>query len=259
MQDAPEPQSQASPAETPAPDLSPPAELKAKVSWWWIFPTLLAAYIVYSAIPYRPFAKSKPAHTADEFLNQSLQAAQARRYPECIAAAQEAAKLAPSPEAYNNIGWCSAQMGDWNEGIRNATQALKLKPDMERARNNLLWMTSQRDGKAPVPNARAAPTTPPPTAASPADAALLVSLQQAQAHRYPECLEAAGQAVRLNPRSAEAYNNLGYCSGGLAKWDDAVRYLNEALRLRPDFPLAKGNLSWIQAEKAKADGRARPN
>ena len=85
------------------------------------------------------------------------------------------------------------------------------------------------------------------------------SLAHAQANRYQECIDAAREALKLKPDYAEAYNNLGYCSGGLGKFDEAVQYLNEALRIRPDFQLAKGNLAWVQAERAKADGRARPN
>jgi Flp pilus assembly protein TadD len=240
--------------DTPEPHPTPESAVQPKPgwSWWWIFPALLAGYIAYSAISYFPLSKPKP--TADGLLNQSLAAAQAGRYQECITTAQDAVKLHPSAEAYNNIGFCSAQMGNWNEGIRNTLEALKLQPAMERARNNLLWMVGQRDGKAPTPN-----TPPAAPAVSPADGVLLLSLQHAQARRFPECIAAARQAVQLNPRSAEAYNNLGYCSGGLGKWDEGIQYLDEALRLKPDFALAKGNLSWLRGEKAKADSAIRPH
>ena len=70
-------------------------------------------------------------------------------------------------------------------------------------------MISQRGGRAPVSN-----TAP----ASAADAALL-------AHRDPECIDAARQAVRLNPRSAGAYDNLGYCSANLGE-ESARRAFN---------------------------------
>ncbi len=85
------------------------------------------------------------------------------------------------------------------------------------------------------------------------------SLAFAQAHRYQECIDAAREALKITPNYVEAYNNLGYCSGGLGKFDEGVQYLNEALRLRPDYQLARGNLAWIQGEKAKANGRVRPN
>lgn len=267
MYTTPEPDHMPESPATPAADLMrgapPDPGPKPGWSWWWIFPALLALYLAYSAIPYLPFGK--PKATADELLSQSLAAAQAGRYQECITAAREAIKLNPSsPEAYNNIGWCSAQMGNWNEGIQNATQALKLNPNMERARNNLLWMISKRDGKAPILSSPAAPpavpaTSPAPAAPPAADAAMQRSLASAQAHRYQECIEAAREALKLNPNYAEAYNNLGYCSGALGKFDEGVQYLNQALRIRPDFQLAKGNIAWIQTEKAKADKRARSN
>jgi tetratricopeptide (TPR) repeat protein len=240
------PTESATPAAPAGPGPSSEPESGSKWSWWWIFPAILAAYVAYSSLHYLPFAPFKPKATADDLLTQSLAAAQSGSYPECITAAKEAIKIAPSPEAYNNIGWCAARMGDWNVGIENTSQALKLKPDMERARNNLIWMLSQRDGKAPAPTA-----TPVAQNLSPADAAMQRSLAHAQARRYQECIDAAREALKLNPTYAEAYNNLGYCSGGLGKWDEGVHYLNEALRIRPDFPLAKGNLSWIQTERAK--------
>jgi len=119
---------------------------------------------------------------------------------------------------------------------------------MERARNNLLWILSLKTGGS----VRTAP------ASTPADAALLLSLQHAQAHRYQECVDAARQALKLNPRMAEAYNNLGFCYASLQKWDEGIENIREALKIMPDFPLASGNLSWMLAEKAKAGARVAP-
>ena len=196
------------PANAPTADVPSEPGPRPKWSIWWIFPALLAAYITYSSIRYLPFGKHKAA-MADDFLTQSLAGAQAGDYPDCITAARQAIQLKPPRKPTTNIGWCSAQMGNCDEGIRNTTGAVKLQPDLERARNNLLWMILQRDGRAPVSN-----TAP----ASAADAALL-------AHRYPECIDAARQAVRLNPRSAGAYDNLRYCSGNLGE-ESAMRACN---------------------------------
>lgn len=241
MPQAEEPQHIGETPEPPVPAESPAGRGR---SWWWVLPALLVAWLAYSAVARRPHETANS--TTDTLLNQSLAAANSGRYAECIATARKALELNASlPEAFNNIGWCSAKLGDWDAAVRNLQQALTLKPDMELARRNLIWALSQKS--APPPHQ--------PVASKPADAAVLRSLQHAQAHQYRECIDAARDALRLDPASAEAYNNLGYCYGGLGQWDEGIRNLHEALRIRPDFALAKGNLSWLTTEKAKSGVR----
>jgi protein O-mannosyl-transferase len=76
--------------------------------------------------------------TADQLIGQSLDFYNSRQYFECILSAMKALKLRPDiPEAYNNIAAANNAMGRWDEGIRNAREALRLKPDFTVARNNL--------------------------------------------------------------------------------------------------------------------------
>jgi Flp pilus assembly protein TadD len=189
--------------------------------------------------------KSKEA--AKPLLQQSFTDALAGRFPECVSSAQRAARLDPRmTEAYINIGWCSAKLGRWDEGITNTREALRLNPNMETAKNNLNWMVAQKT----VADRQ-------PAGSTPADGVLLLSLQHALAHRYRECVDAARQAIQLNPAMAEAYNNLGYCTASLDNLDDGIANLREALRIRPDFALASNNLSWALAKKAAAHGAAK--
>jgi tetratricopeptide (TPR) repeat protein len=78
-----------------------------------------------------------------------------------------------------------------------------------------------------------------------------LSLERSQAKDYQGCVDAARQALKLKPDMAEAYNNIGWCSGSMGKWDEGIRNVREALRIKPDFTLASGNLAWMQAEKQK--------
>jgi tetratricopeptide (TPR) repeat protein len=77
------------------------------------------------------------------------------------------------------------------------------------------------------------------------------SLQYCQKQEFAECVSAAQSAVRIDPQMADAWNNAAIGYAGLRLWDDAARCASEALRLRPDFQLARNNLAWVMAEKAK--------
>lgn len=43
--------------------------------------------------------------------------------------------------------------------------------------------------------------------------------------------------------------NLAAGLASLGRWDEAIAAAREALRLRPDFPLARNNLAWAEREK----------
>lgn len=80
---------------------------------------------------------------------------------------------------------------------------------------------------------------------------LRLSLTYYQAGRYEDCIQAAKQALVLNPDYAEAYNNIAAGSNALGRYEEGIRAASAALRLKPDFPLARNNLAWAQRELAR--------
>jgi len=54
-------------------------------------------------------------------------------------------------EAYNNIAAADNAMERWEEGIQAAIQAMRIRPDFELARGNLMWALSQREKNAGHP------------------------------------------------------------------------------------------------------------
>jgi Flp pilus assembly protein TadD len=212
-----------------------------------VFPVFLAGWIARSLVSPPAAGTVTPVETAASLLEQSLTAAKAERFADCIESARKAANLDPGMAiAHMNIGWCASKLGQWDEGIRNTREALRLQPDMEAARNNLNWMLGEQ----------AKASGSPPAGEMTADAALALSVHHANARRFQECIDAARQAIALRPDSADAHNNLGYCYGGLGKWDEGIASAREALRLRPDFQTAKNNLLWMVRESGRAGGRA---
>jgi protein O-GlcNAc transferase len=61
--------------------------------------------------------------------------------------------------------------------------------------------------------------------------------------RTDEAVAALGRAISLgSEQSADAYNNLGTALGDLGRWTESIDACRAALRLKPDFALAHGNL-----------------
>lgn len=103
---------------------------------------------------------------------------------------------------------------------------------------------------------RATPAPPAPGATVPTPEAFLsLSLADYQAGRYQDCIDAARQALRLNPNYAEAYNNIAAALNALSRYDEAIPAAEQAIRLKPDFPLARNNLAWARSQKARTSPR----
>jgi len=72
-------------------------------------------------------------------------------------------------------------------------------------------------------------------------------------NEFAEAVRAYGQALKLNPGSSDAHNNLGMTWEEQGREDDAVVEFREALRLQPDFELAHFNLANALARLGKLD------
>jgi tetratricopeptide (TPR) repeat protein len=91
----------------------------------------------------------KAGPSPEDYLARSLAYHQAGRYQECIRAAEEALRLRPDyAEAYNNIAAAYQSMARLDEAIAAAEQALRLKPDFQLARNNLQYAREQKSLRA---------------------------------------------------------------------------------------------------------------
>jgi tetratricopeptide (TPR) repeat protein len=93
----------------------------------------------------------KAGPSPEDYLARSLGYHQAGRYQECIRAAEEALRLRPDyAEAYNNIAASYQSMARLDEAIAAAEQAVRLKPDFQLARNNLQYAREQKSLRAGV-------------------------------------------------------------------------------------------------------------
>jgi protein O-mannosyl-transferase len=76
-------------------------------------------------------------------------------------------------------------------------------------------------------------------------------LEFTRAERHVDAAVAYRHAVQLDPRHADALNNLGWTLGKLGFYDVAVPFLERAIAVRPGYTLARNNLAWVRAEVAR--------
>jgi len=177
------------------------------------------------------------APTPAKDIERSFQLYQAGRYEDAIAAAHAALDANPySADAFNNLAVAYAGLRVWDAAVRNAQEAIRIRPGYQLAMNNLAWILQQREEAD-----RALPAVVP--TATP-ESQLSLSAQLYGQGKFQECIAAAEEAIALDATMAEAYNNCAACYASMGRWDEAIRSATEALRLKPDFQLARNNLAW---------------
>ena len=184
-------------------------------------------------------------------IDASQAAYRAGHFQQAIDAAREALRLDPrSPEAWNNLGAGDGGLHEWESGISAEEQALKLNPNLQIARNNLRWFQAEE-----AKGARAGSTEGAKTAASLVNASLALNRQG----RYEASIVAAREALKLDPESAEAWNNIAAADEAMHRWDEAIVAAERAVAIRPDFQLAKNNLAWSLEQKRLERVHAEPD
>lgn len=78
---------------------------------------------------------------------------------------------------------------------------------------------------------------------------LELSLRHYQNGDYQQCIEACLKALEINPKYAEAYNNI--CSSYilLRQPEKAIEACKKALEINPQYQLARNNLNWAETVK----------
>ncbi len=160
-----------------------------------------------------------------------------------------AISLAPNDDqTHFYYGRWLLQTGRAALAIQQLQLATQLNPSRIESRN-LLAEPYLFLGNAPAAQALANDSIRTHSPAQSGDYWLNVSLSQYQKRNYQASIDAAHRALQFNPTSELAYNNLGAAYAALAQWDLAIQNDQQALRLKPDFQLAKNNLAWALSRK----------
>lgn len=180
---------------------------------------------------------------------------------------RRAVALAPqSADSYYYFGRWLFQVGRIPEAVSHLEAAVRLNPDQLAARSLLIQAYSlsgnsesarrlAQDTLALAPAESVAARYLANSAALDLDNWIDLSLKKYRHQDYEGCISAATQALKLNPRSALAYNNIGSAYAAMGQWQLAIGNVKQALALSPDFQLAKNNLALYESRMA-GEGKA---
>ena len=77
----------------------------------------------------------------------------------------------------------------------------------------------------------------------------------AQTGRASEAIDHYKQTLRMNPNSSDAHNNLGAALALMGRISEAIEQLKSALRINPNNSDARNNLTKVRSAAEKQSGR----
>ena len=89
-------------------------------------------------------------------------------------------------------------------------------------------------------------------ATSPAAPFVNASLAAYNAGQFQQSIAAAQGALKADPHSAEAWNNIGAAYGAMHQWMPAIAAEQQALKLAPALQIAQNNLRWFTSQSHTA-------
>lgn len=151
-----------------------------------------------------------------------------------------ALELAPNqPDSHYFYARWLVDRGRGPEAIEHLDTAIRVAPGAETAHALRQDLLAARDGS---------PAAHPPSGTD-ATALFQSGVGLGARGRFLESALAYRASLGLDPQSADTLNNLGWTLGKLGFFPQAVPFLEEAVRLKPDFALARNNLTWVKSQE----------
>ena len=155
---------------------------------------------------------------------------------------ERAEAMAPNdPRPYYYYARWLKEKSRLGESRAHLETALRLNPAYLEAHELLARINGAQDQSAGVkPGENVSP-----------EALLNQSAEDCKTGRYTECLAEAAQALKLRPGWAEAYGNISAAFLGMNRWDEGIQAARQALELNPYHQASKNNLRWALEHKPK--------
>lgn len=148
------------------------------------------------------------------------------------------------PECHYGYGKWLADEGRKDEAIESLSKAVALSPNHIYSKNLLakLKRDPSEDLRLAEEEAANNPTI---------DNFTSLSLKYYNYDQFEKCISTCEKIIELDPKNAEAYNNMCSAYNKLKNWDKAIEACEKAIEIKPDFELAKNNLNWSKKKKGE--------
>jgi len=150
--------------------------------------------------------------------------------------------------AWNNLCVANTMQKAYDIAIKDCTNAIRIKPDFQLARNNLKWAEdeSRRAIETLSRQEQVAPVS------RDSNSYLAEGLNFYSVGNYDQAIKSWRRALELDSKNALAANNIGTALMLKKRVADAIPWFEKALSLDPTLQIAKNNLAWAHDELAKA-------
>jgi len=164
----------------------------------------------------------------------------ARNYTEAKRLAEQAMSLNSTAYMARDIAMDTYQhLGLWTELENLANSTLAIVPNDSKS---LQYLNAAKNKKVMVISQDTF------AAVSVQDGLLNESLRLYNEGRFEECIKTCEKVLEIDPKSANAYNNICASYNMLKQWDKAKEACTKALQLNPVHPNAPANLKWAMSQ-----------
>lgn len=144
--------------------------------------------------------------------------------------------------AYNNICAAYNNLGRYEEAMYFGKRALEKDPHNHLAKNNIAFSEKQIKRITELQQKVAAKATK--------EEYVELGIYYYKRKEFKQAIEIFEKGLAANPKDLILLNNLCASFCEIKQWDNAMPYCEEALKLQPDYSLAKNNLQWAKDGKA---------
>ncbi len=137
-----------------------------------------------------------------------------------------------------NLGLLLQEKGEIDSAIHLYNQALAIRPDTAEAHYNLGNALSEKGNKDAAIQAYMRAIAIRPYAEAHTNLATILNVR----HLFYEAISHYKNALKFNPNSFDAYNNLGISYRSYGQLDESIKCFKKALEIKPDASLTYSNL-----------------